>query len=73
MLTIIFFPQKMWSALERNELNFEKYYVLACEDAYGESLFPEQMICAGEEGKDSCQVNLFWIPIRWIILSSEQT
>ena len=27
-----------------------------CADAYGNDLIPEMMICAGEDGKDSCQV-----------------
>jgi len=27
-----------------------------CADAYGSSLMGEQMICAGEAGRDSCQV-----------------
>jgi trypsin len=27
----------------------------ACADAYGDSIIPDTMICAGETGKDSCQ------------------
>ncbi len=27
-----------------------------CADAYGNDLIADQMICAGEAGKDSCQV-----------------
>jgi hypothetical protein len=27
-----------------------------CEEAYGNDLIADQMICAGEAGKDSCQV-----------------
>ena len=31
-------------------------FISECAVAYGDSLIPDQMICAGEEGRDSCQV-----------------
>jgi hypothetical protein len=40
--------------------------ILDCEDAYGENLFADQMICSGEEGKDSCQVIFSKVPKRML-------
>ena len=36
--------------------NFIIIPISDCADAYGNDLIPEMMICAGEDGKDSCQV-----------------
>ena len=35
-------------------------FSLGCKDSYGRSsIHEESMICAGEEGKDSCQVSFY--------------
>ena len=36
-------------------------FSLGCKDSYGRnSIHEESMICAGEEGKDSCQVSFLY-------------
>ncbi len=47
--------------ISKEEMKWNVFF-LDCQKIFGESLVPEQMICSGEEGKDSCTVRLLKIP-----------